>query len=161
LLGYQDWALSTGSKTTGKWYFELEIVSWAAFSAFSFGIVESNQNPENTVAAENQGNMMRVRSSGWSPALTPVNNGIAFSAGDIAGFAVDLTTNPPTVQCYLNNSAVNGGNGTAQGTSTSGAWKIGAIQTWNNGLSAVINLRTISSQFTYSPPSGYTSWGTA
>lgn len=145
---YLQCALSTGTKTTGKLYFEF-LVGTQANNLGMIGIARSNQNPNGAVAAAAA---TQQGSGAWAQGGS---SGSAWVAGDVIGMAVDLST--MVVTAYKNNVA----NGTITAASLIGL-PIKLVASQNNDLASqyTFTLRTTTAEFSYSPPSGYIAWGT-
>lgn len=150
---YLEWAFSTTSRSSGKWYFELLI------DAVGFGMAMGVQK----TTQPNTGNylgfpsldgpaIMRLRGVGFLNTMSPSTSGTNLFATNVLGCAVDIDTGQ--VQFFKNNVADGGGTCTF----FSGPYQIAVLNNYGNGLSTQYTLRTKTSQLSYSPPTGYTAW---
>lgn len=135
---------STGTKSSGKYYFEVLIGGTVSTSAYVGTAVKSGS----TVSAASQ--FLGYRSNG---ALSPTGVGggpnATFTAGDVIGVALDFTGD--TLKFYKNNSLQPDYHVSVAGT------RCIAVST-NNG-SPSYTIRTTTAEFSYSVPSGFSSWG--
>ena len=143
-----DWAISTGSKTAGKLYFEL--VADASNSDFCYaGVVATAKGKENTGVQGASTEMLWKRNGAWS-----VGGGTApaaFVTGDILGFAFDFST--MKIRAFKNNVE----QGLSPAATIVGAIKIGFTHTFGTSPNT-FTIRTTTAEFSYAPPTGYIAW---
>lgn len=141
---------STSSKASGKWYAECSI---ASTTGGTFGIANSAQSLT-ALSAGTANYAYAFNGSSTSGVINTSNtqagaSGSAAAAGDILAVAIDVTGG--TIQWYKNNTAL----GSSVATPASGPLFL--VGTGNTG--AVMTLNVGATAFTYTPPSGYSSWG--
>jgi len=163
-------AQSTSFKTTGKWYFEVKYTTLNGSSGAFGGI--ANTSFSNTSGSGLGGANSAAMWPG-SPSILFVNNtniqsmSPNISAGDVIGFAIDLTNNKMWVNDWTSSSGwIGGGAGANPATNTAGA-SLSTINSggeifagvgfYTGGGAVTINFGTTS--FTGSVPSGFSAWG--
>lgn len=149
--GARPGAGATYPKTTGAWYFELFVDNWGgAFSWLSIGIsppgtarnVDLGQNADCFGYAAQGAKYFDGSFGGYVWA--------SYTTNDVIGCAFDLDNN--TIEFFKNN--------TSQGqvsVSFDQASYAPAITMSNTGTLAT--LRTLTAEFTYTPPTGFTPLG--
>lgn len=143
-----SWAFSTGSKSSGSWYFE--ILLGAALSSASFrrcGVTPDGTSGSSGITVS--GAASQNGSGSWTNGGS-ASNGSGWSANDVLGFAANFSTGVLAV--YKNGAA----NGSAT-FNTAVAQLIAASSNDSGNFSATI--RTTTVEFSYSPPGGYLPWG--
>lgn len=156
--GSGDGLRATTSRSSGKLYFEITLTTDVSAQE-SMGIAKSTASlVSNSLGADADGWGIIIGSGG---ALVnngaPVQFGGAGDAGDVYGFAVDLTG----LLLYVskNGSFLFSGNptvGSGGTTIAAGSW-FPAASLFGSGDVVTLNVGTTA--FNTSPPSGYSAWG--
>jgi len=138
-----DSVLGTSGKSTGKHYLEMVINSTALVVGVGNASTRLNGRSWNTA------NIRGAYSNRKVP--TDVVYGAALAADDVVGIAVDLVNN--TIGFYKNNTYL--------GVAYSDLGSMGTIYPYASCASYstyTVTLRTLQSEFSYTPPAGFTPW---
>ena len=154
--------IGTTGKADGKRYFEIVFVSGGSFGTLvrhDMGVtlskpVVSGASGEGTGAGYRRGGAIYIAGSS-------VGTVTAVSASDVIGVAIDIDSGK--VWFALNGTWTQGD----PGADTSEEGTVTASQTYypfassESGAAMKVTLRTTASEFSYSVPTGFTSWGTS
>lgn len=157
--------LTTGTGAFSSWNMGLSIKDSSAVKAYLEYLITTDGGNNRTGFAQGMQSPLGADLNGY--ALINTNDGqtysnggtdtagSAYSDGDVLGIAVDFTSggSSGTVQFYKNNAT----NGSITGMPVPLFVTLGEYDV--SFTNHVLTMRTISSDFTYSPPSGYTPWG--
>lgn len=145
-----DWAVSTTTKTSGKWYWEFLVTTQTAGGFTYLGLAENTYPVENTGAPGAADGMLQRNTGAFSTGGGTA--GSAYSNGDVIGMTYDFSTGILT--CYKNNVA----NGISPACTATLPLRLAFMVVLN--APSVVTLRTTTAEFSYTPPSGYLPWGT-
>lgn len=159
VTGTATWGIVLGvtGKSSGKWYFEIAPSNSGAGNMM-FGVAKSNVTLTNFLGNDANGWTV-VYNTGTGNFVKNYNNNITttlnvLSLGTaIIGIALDLDAGE--IRAYQNNTSVKTA-GAAIYTGLSGTF-YPAFCGFNNADFGT--LRLLSSEFSYTPPTGYTAWG--
>lgn len=151
---------SITSQSSGKWYAECLVNVTSADS--NFGVVNVSANLSSYVGSDANG--VSYYTDGFGASIAEGGSSISYgsdtavTAGDVLGIALDIAAGK--VYFSINNTWMNSAD-PAAGTggyahSVSGPFYLAGTP---GVAAAVLTLRTGSSDFTYTPPSGFTAWG--
>lgn len=159
--GYRGGRSGIG-RNSGKWYFEVQIVSGTNLQGF--GVVTAAYTSFTIAIGQNANTWGWVNAAPdafWSNNVQGTSAAFAMTAGAVIGIAVDLD----------NGRLWASGNGTwllgdpATGTTPGATGFSGVVYPASSSYATNPNstshtIRLLSSEFTYSPPSGFAAWGT-
>lgn len=147
-------------KSTGKWYFEMYITTNPSLGNVMVGVSTAAAGLNDFCGKDAFGWTVAYNTGVGNPYRSYNNNVSAVldqnsaGSGTVIGVALDMDTG--VVRSYLNNAAIKGA-GLPVYSGLSGTL-YPCLSLFN--ASDVAYLRVLSSEFAYSPPSGYTAWGT-
>lgn len=142
--GEGDWILGSSVKTGGKLYFELVVDAKTNFHCV--GIVDSTHGYENVGISGTEACRYPNQLT-WTLAGTAAATN--FALNDVMGFAVDIPNK--TIDLYKNNVLE-----TSRTWATYSSIRIGMCG--NAAGTSRYTMRTKAADFTYTPPTGYSSW---
>jgi hypothetical protein len=160
LSSWTNWktAFAYNPKSSGKWYFELEITSTAGSEFNRVGVVDANTNITNYVGATSRG----YSYGGYNGKKYNNNAGVAygntFTADDVVGVALDLDNG----EIYFSKNGVWQNSGDPANRTNPAFTGLeedeyfAGFSPYSNGNAGKIRLEY--SQLSYDPPSGFLSW---
>lgn len=153
---FGNMVFSITSKTTGKWYAEILIGTQQSFASTVVGLARVGISGNSNYAINSSSIVMRSTNATGAvtcaSGATPVADG-TLNNGDVLGIAYDCSTG--LCQFYRNGVI------SSSGTTTPGSgMRIAAAQQWNPE-NRFFTIRTTTTTFSYSPPSGFLPWGSA
>lgn len=155
--------LTTGTGAFGSWNLGLAIKDGPGLKAYYEYEITTDGGNNRTGFARGDQSVLSADLSGYG--LINTNDGVvytssgsstagsAYSDGDILGVAVDFTGGTGNVQFYKNNTA----NGDIAGMTIPTFITLAEYDV--SFTNHVLVMKTITSDFTYSPPTGYDPWG--
>jgi len=151
--------LGATGKSSGKWYFEVRLDTNPVEGNIFVGVGNTSldlddflgKDANGWAAAYNTGTGNPFR--GYHNNVSPVLDVNSLGSGTIIGIALDLSTGE--IRSYANNTGIKA-LGLPVFSSVTGT-VYPALTLYN--VNDVATLRVLDSEFTYSPPSGYTAWG--
>jgi len=159
VTGTATWGVVRGvtGKSSGKWYFEI-LPSNSGAGNMMFGVAKATATLTNFLGVDANG-YTAVYNTGTGNFVKNYNNNVTtalnvLSLGTaVIGIALDLDAGE--IRAYQNNTSVKTA-GAAIYTGMSGTF-YPALAGFNNADFAT--LRVLDSEFSYTPPVGYTAWG--
>lgn len=162
----------TQAHTTGKWYYELKVLTAPAAPVFYIGAMDDTtangaamDGAPNTIPNSATNTIFNGNNDGagsWSG--VGVGSGWTLADGDVMGYAYDsdgvyafgylFLKNV----CFLSCDPSSGASGTGAVMTVAGTPVRPAISIFNVTVGGVFQLITTSGAFTYTPPAGYSAW---